>query len=309
MSNRRWQLSARHATVAAVVACVAALPAAAATVDRVQVGKPGQNATEGFPLALFTTVGMLPGYRAVNHFDGHSRSWQGPEYRSANLSGSKSTLDWSVTFDRVGSAAAMASKALASSSPWPVVERPQIRIPHRVGRRTVGSIPATALLTKAPGQNSAQFRAVVAFPLCRGVFAAAYFSLTSPGSQYGTDPSDTYLVNGVPALAWNHDHAVDALRQVALEGYLPPGRVTARAAGRSITGAVRDCRGDAMAGVAVRLLRGSATVARAKAAADGSYRLRAPGAGTYRVSVGVTVSGNASRGNRQDVRTATVSVR
>jgi hypothetical protein len=64
-----------------------------------------------------------------------------------------------------------------------------------------------------------------------------------------------------------------------------------------------------MAGIAVRLLRGKATVARGRAAADGSYRLRAPGPGTYRVAVGLTVSGNAGRPNHEDVRTATVTVR
>jgi hypothetical protein len=298
----------RLAAVVGLVALVVALPAAAATVDRVQVGKPGQNATEGYPLALFTTVTLLPDYRPVNAFDGHSRRWQGPDYRSANLSGSKSTLDWSVTFDRVASAAAMAEKALGGAH-WPITERPQIRIPHRVGGRVVGSIPAAALLTRAPGQNSAQFQSVVAFALCRGVSAAATFSLTSPGSQYGTDPSDTFLVKGVPALDWNHDHAIDALRQVTLDGYLRPGRLTARAAGRSITGAARDCRGDPMAGIPVRLLSGSKAVATTKAAANGSYRLRAPGPGTYRVAVGLMVSGNASRPNHMDIRTATVTVR
>jgi hypothetical protein len=299
----------RRAALVGVLACAVALPAAAASsADRVQVGRPGQNATEGFPLTLFATVALLPDYAAVNRFDGHSRRWQGPDYRSANLGGGKSTLDWSVTFDRVGSAGAMATKALGGA-PWPVAERPRVNIPHRVGGRTVGSIPAAAVLTKAPGQNNAQFESVVAFPLCRGVFAAAKFSLTSPGSEYGTDPSDTYLVKGVAALQWNHDRAIAALGQVVLDGHLPPGRVTARSAGRSITGAVRDCRGDAMAGIAVRLLRGTATVARGRAGTGGSYRLRAPGPGTYRVAAGLTVSGNASRPNREDVRTATVTVR
>lgn len=309
MSNRRWQMGARRAAIVALIACAAALPAAsAASADRVQVGRPGQNATEGYPLALFTTVALLPDYRPVNHFDGHSRDWEGPQYRSANLDGGKTTLDWSVTFDRVGSAAAMAAKTLRGWS-WPVAERPQVRIPHRVGRRTVGTIPAVALLIKAPGGNNAQFKSVVAFPLCRGVFVAADFSLTSPIGEYGTDPSDTYLVKGTPALDWNHDHAIAALEQVALEGYLKPGRVTARAAGRSITGSVRDCRGDPMAGIEVRLVRDGTAGARTKAAADGSYRLRAPGAGAYRVTVGLMVSGNASRPNHVETRTATVTVR
>jgi hypothetical protein len=288
---------------------MAALPAAAAgEVDRVQVGKPGQNATEGFPLALYTTVELLPEYQAVNAFDGHSRGWEGPAYRSAKRNGGTSKLDWKVTFDRVDSADAMAAKALGGA-PWPTVERPSADVPHLVGAREVGSIPAVALLTEAPGTNNAKYESVVAFPLCKGVFAAAKFSLTSPGAAYGADPNDLYMLNGIPARQWNHDHALAGLEQVALVGFLPPGRVTARAAGRTVTGVVRDCRGDAMAGIRVRLLRGARTVAQGTAAANGSFRLRAPGPGVYRVSVGVPVSGNASKPNHVVTRAVAIRVR
>jgi hypothetical protein len=149
----------------------------------------------------------------------------------------------------------------------------------------------------------------VAFPLCRGVFAAAKFSLMSPIARYGTDPADTYVVKGVPAFDWSHDHALTALGQVKLEGVLPPGRVTARAAGRSASGSVRDCRGDPMPGVEVRLLRGRTAVGRARAGADGGFRLAAPGSGAYQVTAGVLVSGNASRPNHVETRTASVNVR
>ena len=289
---------------------VVVLPAMSATPtprDRVQVGRPGQNATAGFPLGLFTGVALLPGYRAVGLFDGESRNWEGPEFRAATLGGT-STLDWQVTFDRPGSAAAMASRALGGLS-WPVAEQPTVRIPHLVGTRNVGSIPALALLTKAPGDNNAQYVSVVAFPLCRGLFVSAKFSLLSPGSEYATSPSDRFLISGTPTKQWNHDRAVEALAQVTLEGYLPLGRVTARAAGRTVTGTVRDCRGDPMAGIDVRLLRGSVTVSRARAAANGSYRLAARAAGTYRVTVGLTVTGKGGSGTRRDTRAATVRVR
>lgn len=289
--------------------CLLFLPAAsAATTDRVQVGRPGQNATPGFPLALFVTVATLPDYDAVGRFDGASRRWQGPDYRASNLGG-KAEIDWNVTFAAAGSAAAVATKALAEG--WPVAERPEVRIRHLVGGRQVGSIPAAALLTKGPGGNNAQFESVVAFPLCRGVFAAAEFAVLTPGSDYSASPSDAILVGGsVPARQWNHDRALAALNQVALEGHLPPGRVTARATGRLVRGTVRDCRGHPMAGIGVRLLRGRATVARARVAADGTYRLVAPGPGTYRVStVGITVTGKGGSGTRQDLRAAVVRVR
>lgn len=301
----------RRLGTAFVLACLVFLPAAsAATADRVQVGKPGQNRTEGHPLALYVGVAVLPDYRAVGRFDGDSRNWEGPEYRAASLKSDKATIAWQVTFDDTGSVAAMAKKALGSAN-WPVAERPRARIPHLVGKRNVGSIPAVALLTKAPGENIAQYESVVAFPLCRGVLAAAKFSLATPSSVYaGGGPSDPVLVKGnVPAAQWNHDRALEALRQVTLEGYLPFGRLTARAQGRTVRGTVRDCRGHPMAGIQLRLLRGSATVARARAAADGSYRLTAPGAGTYTVSGSQTVTGTGGSGTRADSRSASVRVR
>jgi hypothetical protein len=300
----------RRALLFGLLACVAFLPAAsAATADRVQVGRPGQNRTAGHPLALFVGVALLPDYRAVDRFDGDSRSWEGPDYRAASLESRKATIDWQVTFDDRGSVAAMAKNALGSAS-WPVAERPRARIAHLVGKRNVGSIPAVALLTKAPGDNSAQFESVVAFPLCRGVLVAAKFSLTSPSSVYAGGPSEPFLVKGnVPAEQWNHDRALEALRQVTLEGYLPFGRLTARAQGRRVRGTVRDCRGHPMAGMQLRLLRGRTTVARARAGADGSYRLTAPGSGTYTVSGSQTVTGRGGSGTRRDSRSASVRIR
>lgn len=313
MNGTRY-LTRRRTVVAAcgllVGVLTGMLPAAtAATTDRVQVGRPGQNATAGFPLGLYTTVTVLPKYRALGRFDGESRNWAGPAYRAASGLGDRpSTIDWQVTFVRTGSAAAAARGALGGQ-PFPVAERPQVRIPHRVGARVVGSIPAAALLTKAPGDNNAQYVSTLAFPLCRGLFATATFSLMNPGSEYGTDSSDTFLVDGTPAKTWNHDRALEALAQVALVGHLPAGRVTARAAGRAVSGTVRDCRGDAMAGIEVRLASGRATVARTKATANGSYRLNAPGPGSYRVEVALTVTGKGGSATRRDSRAAAVTVR
>jgi hypothetical protein len=258
-------------------------------------------------LGLFVSVTTLPGYTAVGRFDSESRSWQGPQYR-ADAHVGRTKIDWQVTFDPSGSAAAVASDALAQH--WPVAERPQVQIPHVVGGRRVGAIPAAALLTKAPGENNAQYESSLAFPLCRGVFTATTFALLDPLSEYGASPSEPFLVEGgVPTRKWNHDRALEALGQVVLEGYLPLGRLTARANGRSVGGAIRDCQGHPMAGLELRLLRGRATVARARAAADGSYRLAAPGPGIYRVKVSLTVTGKGGSGTRGDGRTATVRVR
>lgn len=64
-----------------------------------------------------------------------------------------------------------------------------------------------------------------------------------------------------------------------------------------------------MAGIEVRLLHGRRTLARARAAADGSYRLAAPGPGAYRVTVALTVTGKGGSGTRRDTRAVAVRVR
>lgn len=306
-TRRPWTGGTARALLLGLAACLIVPAATAAPTDRVQVGRPGQNATAGFPLGLYTSVELLPDYRAVDRFDGTSRDWVGPRYSSGSLGGD-STIDWHVGFVRAASAVAAAEGTLGVF-PWPIVERPQVRVPHRVGSRTVGSIPAAALLTKGPGDNNAQYQSALAFPLCRGLFATAKFSLLSPSSDHTGDPSKPFLVNGVPARQWNHDRAVEALAQVTLDGYLPAGRVTARAAGRAVRGTVRDCRGHAMPGIQVRLVSGRATVARTRAAANGSYRLTAPRPGRYRVQVALTVTGKGGSGTRRDARAATVRVR
>jgi hypothetical protein len=219
-----------------LLACTLSVPlaAAAAKPDRVLVGKPGQNATPGMPTTLFVSVSMLPDYRATNHFDGDSRMWQGPDWQVSDRTG-KTTLDWQVTFDSgVGSAGAMANKALVQN--WKVVERPAVQVPHVVRGRKVGTIPAVALVTEGPGNNNAQYEAVLALGLCRGVFAAAQFALLAPVADYAASPAEPYTIKGMPSGDWNRAHALDALGAVSLDGYLPLGRVTARAAGRSITG-------------------------------------------------------------------------
>ena len=272
-------------------------------------GGKGQNATAGFPLGLYTSVALLPKYRALGRFDGESRNWEGPAYSTASGLGSKSTIDWQVSFYRGGTVAAAARRALVQKT-WPVAERPSVRVPHRVGGRVVGSIPTVALLTKGPGDNNAQYESVLAFALCNGLFATAKFSVLNPGSVYAGGPSDPFLVDGVPAREWNHDHALQALSQVTLDGYLPAGRVTARAAGRAVTGVVRDCRGDPMAGIDVRLVGGASLGGpREGGCRTGAIGSRLPGPGAYRVEVALTVTGKGGSATRRDARSAAVTVR
>jgi hypothetical protein len=298
----------RRVLVLGLIACTVAVPLAAAVKpDRVLVGSPGQNATPGMPTTLFVSVSMLPDYRATNPFDGDSRMWEGPDWHVSDRTG-KTTLDWQVTFDNgVGSAGAMATKALVQD--WKVVARPAIQVPHVVRGRKVGTIRAVALLTEGPGDNNAQYESVLAFELCKRVFVAADFALLTPVADYAASPAEPYLVEGTPSGDWNRARAVDALGTISLDGYLPAGRVTARAAGRTVTGTVRDCRNHSMPGIQVRLMRGNAVAARARAAANGSYRLTAPGPDDYRVVVTLAVTGKGGSGVVQDARSASVRVR
>lgn len=285
--------AARTVSVGLFLVLVVLPTAAAQPVDRVQVGRRGLDVTAGFPPQTYVSVAPLPGYRAVGRFDGVSRTWRGPAFRSADGVGGAATIEWRVSFLAAPSAAVAARRALDDEA-WPVVEEPRARIQHRVAGARIGSIPAAALVTEAPGENDARFASVVAFPLCHGLYVAAAFSLSTPATEFGGTPSDPVRVDGVPARRWNRERALDALAQVAVQGYLPVGRVTARTEGRTIRGVVRDCRGHPMAGIGVRLLRDGATVARGRAGADGRYRIVAPGPGSYRISVPLRVTGRAN---------------
>ena len=184
-----------------------------------------------------------------------------------------------------------------------------MRIPHRVGRRTVGSIPAVALLTKAPGDNNAQYESVLAFPLCRGLFATAKFSLTSPARRVRERPGRRLPDQG-------HRHEEVEPRPSARGAR--PGRARGLSAAGSGDRARRRPRRHRRRTRLPRrsdgrdrrrLVRGRTSVARAKAATDGSYRLAAPRPGTYRVEVALTVTGKGGSATRRDARAASVVVR
>ena len=170
----------------ALLLCVVFVPAAlAATTDRVQVGQRGAERDRGLPagpLHVGDAAARLPGARPLRR--------RVPQLGRAELQRRQPRRQVDARLAghvRAGGSAAAAA-AKARSERWPVAERPRVRIPHRVGRRNVGSIPAVALLTKAPGDNNAQYESVLAFPLCRGLFATAKFSLLSPVAEYASRP-------------------------------------------------------------------------------------------------------------------------
>jgi hypothetical protein len=286
----------RKALLVCLSAALAAVPLALGQVtDRVQVGVAGRNVTRGFSPALFVQVASPPDYAKGCCYDGDSGQWVGPRYQTqtGNLGGD-SSIDWGVAFEsRFATAEAAARGKLIHG--YPDVASGATTVPHLVGGRNVGSIPAFMVLT-AEGGNSARHEGALAFPLGRRVYAIARFAVFNP-SSVSAAPFGDYTVKGVLASTWNRDQATTALAGIALEGNLPPARVTARAAGRRVRGAVSDSLGGPLAGVRVTLERRSGarwrSAATGSTTATGTYSLAALRPGSYRVSA--TLAGSTAR--------------
>jgi hypothetical protein len=97
------------------------------------------------------------------------------------------------------------------------------------------------------GESNRYHESAVGFPLGRGVFASVEF--WSRGNALRC------TVRGRPVAEWHREQARRAVGNVALDGNLPPARVTARARAGRFTGAVTDRFGHADVGITVRLER------------------------------------------------------
>jgi len=271
-----------------------ALPAAAAaavslaaggTVDKVQVGVSGRNATEGLSPSLYVDVPVVADYQQAK-FDGEQGDWQGPDYTATKSSDTGRTdLSFRSVFDNhVGSLDGMATKALVHGT-WTQSEKSSVQVARVLGGRTVGAVGGELVLYEEPISGSARWESVLALPLCHGVFGAVdLYADAPPADTSGT--AGQYLVGTTPAKQWNHDHALAAAHGVKLDGPLPGGRVSARAAGKAVAGSVADC-GGALQGVPLVLQRkagsGWAAGGRGVSGAGGRFTLPARGAGSYRV--------------------------
>ena len=271
-------------TTVCVIACVlapTALAASADTVDHVHVNASGRNSTRSFSPALSVDVALVSGY-ARRSFDGDGGNWDGPGYHATlkpTLAGA-THLGWGVTFDLAShiSVEDLAKRYALDIGSWRVLQEAPKAIPHVINGRTVGSITGLMLLTQAPGDTAAAFDTAIAFPLCRGVLGVAHFSTLTPSSS-AANPYGSYVVDdGTDVQAWNRDHVTAALDGVVLNGYLPAARLTATASRGTVRGVLRDCVGQPMPGVAVKV----GTV-RAVTTASGSYTAHVR-AGSYVVS-------------------------
>jgi hypothetical protein len=279
----RSSLRAIGSMAAGLMALAVAGAAAGGVVNRAQIGVPGRNITEGYSPALYVVVASPAEYRRGCCTDSDSGEWKGPRYKgSDNTISGDSSIDWSVDVDNHRrTAAAVAREAFVHD--WPVETTRQIRVPHLVNGRKVGTIIGTAALSKSPGTGSAQVEGALAFPLCRGMFAFARFGLLSP-SSVPTGTGGEYTVDGTPALDWNRRQLDVSLQGVSLIGPLPVGTVTARASGGGVAGRVTDCAGHPVPGARV-VARGVS----AKTDLNGSYRLT--GVPSSATAVSVTAGG------------------
>ncbi len=296
----RLMSASRRATTSIIVLAfffAAAAFARNATVDRVQVGVTGRNATEGLSPTLYVDVPVVGDYRQLK-FDGEQGDWAGPAYHATSHPGTyTSDLSFRSTFDNhVGSLGGMVAKGHVLTT-WKQVEAAAAGVPRVLAGRQVGSISGRTAVFEEPIAGAARYEAVVAVTLCHGVFGAIDFYADAP-PQDTSGSAGQYLVGTTPAKQWNHDHAVAATKGVKLDGPLPGAHVTARAAGKQIVGVVGDC-GSGLQNVPLVLQRQAgaswASAGRAASGVGGRFAVRAHVAGSYRVSVALGPFKAASR--------------
>lgn len=283
---------ARRLLLTILAAGILAAAAGAGVVNRAPVGVPGRNETEGYSPALSILFASPPGYVVKCCVDNDSGDWKGPRYQDSQgnppLTGD-STISWSATFTRTQTSPERAARAHLVQT-WPDTSTGALAVPHTIAGKRVGSIPGFTLTTKAPG-TSAKVEAALAFPLCKGLVVVAGFSLQSP-----YDDSDTaggqFTVNGQLASSWNLAQAEAAMKGVSVDGNLPPGKIVAHVAGRKVIGKARDCRGQPLVGVRVRLVPGRVS---ARTNAGGKFAIPVRKPGRYRLTIAL---GGASKSAR-----------
>jgi hypothetical protein len=272
----------RFVIVLAALALAAPIAFAADT-DRVMLA-PGLSAT----------ITTLPQYTRTD-FDGDSGGWRGPTCvprGRLDLAGPLS-LTWALGVYRSTSAADAGERARTFD--WKAIETTAVRLPHVVGGRTIGTIPAALVVTDSESPTG-YHEASVTFRLVGNRFAAT--TVWSRGNSLAC------VVEGDGEVeSWHRRTARNALTGIRVEGNLPPTRVTARRAGRRVLGSVTDVNGHPLVAAPVALERrvGSRwrAVSRRKTSASGAYSLPLRAAGLYRVATrsgGVTTHSRAFRG-------------
>jgi hypothetical protein len=295
----RW-LAALAVLVATGVtaASPAALSAAANAIERVPV----RAATPAsFPPGLTVALASPPRFASARRV-AESGEWHGPRFDSVTIPGHSGlcTIDWSVVLDNRSTspeAAALAATVLG----FPEDQRGAIAVPHVVGKTQVGTIQGFYVLKVASNTpDNARAETAISFPLGQGVFAVARFTLLQP-------PNDDFRVEGgILPTSWNRGQAFIAVAGVRVEGNFAPALVSIRAerGTQLLRGRVVDAFRHRVLGAQIFAERRSGSswrrVGVTRTDRRGSFTVRAPSRGRYRVTatVGATSVSSSSVGVR-----------
>ena len=270
--------------LALLCAAVFATPAAAQdNLDRIQVGYPG-TVTRQFATSLSLAMTIPSGFRRDCCYDFEHGAWVGPDVRYPDGRTTPSRVAWEVAFARTSRSA----KSVAQAAGWgkyPQVAARKRTVRHVLGGRGLGKIKAYSVVD----QEAAPFaktQAALTLDLGRKVKATILWTFENPESD--TDASSgAVTVNGLSARAWNRRAADLALKSVVLEGALPVNKVKASARGRTVKGKVLDIAGQGVGQAHVILQRkaggGWRKAAEGASSLTGTFSLKAPGSGQYRV--------------------------
>ena len=273
-----------------------ALAAPAQVIERVQIAQAGRPATASIPAGVSLLLVSPPDYSRAAATETQG-TWVGPDYRAAGKPdlGGRAAIRWQVGFDtqsRSSEAAALAGL----SKRWRETLRGGVSVPHVVGRTTVGTIDGDYVLTIAPEPDAAAQEAALAFAIAPGVHATVSFVASEPADN-SADTFGAYQVFGsIGAATWNRGQLFRALTGVRLDGNLPPTRVTALAARRTIRGTVGDAFRHPVVGARVALQRANGTGGGATTRTDsrGAYKIGGVSRGRYRVVATVGTSSATS---------------
>jgi hypothetical protein len=266
----------RRLLIALVVAATAVPIAAAADVDRVQVGLPGRNTTRAFSSQTFVVVTTPAAYTRLS-FDGDAGSWRGPRcvVSSRPDLSADVRVPWALRFSDTYASREDAADRARTFRDLPELSRGTIAVPHRIRGKGVGAISAYYVLGQS-GEDYGWAEVGLGIPLTRGVFAAMRF--------WSTGPSFACNVGTTSSRQWHVDAVQAAAARVVVDGNLPAARITAHGARRRMSGFVNDGFGHPVVGARVTLQRRDArgtwrAAGTATTAGNGFYSARAvPGA-------------------------------
>lgn len=278
-----------------------AAPASAQSdLDRIQVGVPG-TVTRAYATSLSLRLNIPSGFTRDCCYDFTSGAWIGPEIHYSSDPGrtSLSHVGWEVHFSRTSRSLASVARA-AGWGNYPQVSAKRRTVRHVLSGRRLGKVPAYSAVDQKADLATTQ--AALAIDLGRRVKAVMLFTFTDPQSDSDSS-GGAITVNGLSASAWNRRAAELAMRSIQLEGPLPISTVKARAGGRRVTGTVTDIAGDALGQAKLALQRRSGgwrTVAKGRSALAGTFSLKAPASGKYRVVA--TLTGRSVRSRPVTIR-------